>query len=177
MVIGGLGEFRDDLAAVLEPFLRLVLRVADPVRCGIEGAGLRDDIGRAETPCMTDDGAEVVQALLPLSRIGMDDIGVAGNRADWQVVVAEGLPHALGLLRRDRIRRREIDVLEGEIELNRVESDRLDPLRLFFQCVGEVSVEDANLKHMFSPPVLLFLFGRQSSNSASFTVRCSATDR
>jgi hypothetical protein len=65
MVIGSLGEVGDDLAALLEAFLRLVLRVVNPVGLGVEGSRLGDDIGRAEMPRVADDLLEVADPPSP----------------------------------------------------------------------------------------------------------------
>ena len=151
VVVGDLRQLADHLAAVGEAFLGLVLRVMHPVRIGVERAGLGDDVGRAEVPGVADDRLELVEPPLALGWVGMDDVGVAGNAADRQVVVAEGLAHALGLLDRDRFRRREVDVLEVQVELHGVEAQAPDLLRRLVQRVGEVAGEDPDLQHVVLP--------------------------
>ena len=152
MVVGGLREVGDDLAALLEAFLGLVLRVRDPVGLGVVGAGLGDDVGRAEVPGVADDLLEVADALRALRLVGVDDVRVARDAADRQVVVAEGVADLLRLRLGD-LARTEVDVLEVQVELHGVEVERADLLRGLLEAVGEIAGEDACLHHGRRPPV------------------------
>ena len=69
VVIGGLREVGDHLAALLEAFLGLVLRVMHPVGLGVVGAGLGDHVGRAEVARVADDLLEVADALVALGLV------------------------------------------------------------------------------------------------------------
>ncbi len=151
VVIGGLGEVGDDLAALLEALLGLVLGVRHPVELGVVGAGLRDHVARAEVAGVADDLLEVADALLALRLVGVDDVGVAGDAADRQVVVAEGVAHLLGLVLGD-LAGGQVDVLEVEVELHRVEAEGLDLLGGLVEAVGKVAGENADLHHGLVPP-------------------------
>ena len=123
VVIGGLGEVGDHLAALLEAFLGLVLRVVHPVGLGVVGAGLGDHVGRAEMAGVADDLLEIADALLALGLVRMDDVGVARHAADRQIVVAEGVANLLRLVLGD-LAGRQVDVLEMQVELHGVEAER-----------------------------------------------------
>ncbi len=104
VVIGGLGEVGDHLPALLETLFGLVLLVVDPVGFGVVGAGLGDDVGRAEMAGVADDLLEVADAPVALRLVRVDDVGVAGNAADRQVMVAEGVADLLSLVLGDLAR-------------------------------------------------------------------------
>jgi hypothetical protein len=151
MVVGDLRQFGNHLAAILEALLGLVLRMADPIGVGVEGAGFGNHVRRAEMARIANDRLQVIEPALALVRVRMDDVGIAGNRADRQVVVAERLPHCFRFFRRDGVRRREVDILESEVELHGVETERLDALRLLDQIIRKVTGEDSDLKHEMFP--------------------------
>ncbi len=153
VVIGMLGDIRDDLAALLEALFRLVLRMMHPVGLGVEGAGFRNDIGRAEMAGVADDFLEVADATLALGLVGVDDVRVAGNAGDRQVVIAEGLADSHALVLGD-LAGRKVDVLEVHVELHGVEVECPDLLRRLFQRIGEIAGENTCLHHGENPPSL-----------------------
>src|SRR5690606_22397888 len=104
--------------------------------------------------------------------VGVDDVGVARDAADRQVVVAEGVPHLLRLVLGD-LSGGEVDVLEVEVELHRIEAERLDLLRGLLEPVWEVAGENADLHHGSVPPES----GCQILISDSLTTRPSAIER
>ncbi len=173
VVIGGAGQLGDHRAALLVAFLGLVLRVVHPVAVGGEGAGLADDIGAAQVAGVADQRPQMLQLGLSRRRVGVDDVGVAADGADRQVVVAEGLADGPAFLARDRAGG-QVHVLEGEVELDGVEPQRADLLRRLRQRIGEVSGEDADLDH---DAFLRVACCCQAPNSARRTARFSVSER
>ena len=168
VIIGRLGEIGDHLAAFLEPFFGLVLLVMHPVRFRIVGARFRDHVAGAETTGVADDLLEIADPLLALGLIGVNDVGVAGDAADGQIVPAKRVAHFFRLVRRD-LAGGEVDVLEMKIELNGVEIERADFLRRLFQAVGKIPGEYACLHHDFFLPLRLGVdryFGELDSAAA-----------
>ena len=151
VVVGFLGQFGDHLAAGLEAFLGLVLRIAHPVGFGVVGAGLRNHVGRAEIAGVADDLLQPLDIGLALLEVGMDDVGVAGNGADRQVVRPERVAHLLGLLLVD-LAGAKVDILEMQVELHRVEAVAPDLPGRLFEPVGEIGRENARLHHDGCPP-------------------------
>ncbi len=153
VVIGMLGKIGDDLAALLEALFRLVLRVMHPVGFRVVGAGFRDDIGRAEMTRVTDDFLEIADAAVALGLIGVDDVRVAGDAGDRQVMIAEGLADPDALVLGD-LAGRKVNILEVHVELHSVEVERADFLCRLFQRIGEIAGENTCLHHDENPPSL-----------------------
>ena len=95
---------------------------------------------------VADDLLEVADALLALRLVRMDDVRVARHAADRKIVVAEGVAHLLRLVVGD-LARRQIDILEMQVELHRVETEAADLLRRLFEAVREIARENACLHH------------------------------
>ena len=154
VVVGLLGELRDHLAAGLEPFLGLCSWVAHPLGFSVVGAGLRDDVGRAESAGVADDLLQPIHIGLTMAQVRVDDIGVAGDAGDRQVLGPEGVANGLGLVLGD-LPGAEIDVLEVQVELHGVEAVAADPLGGLGEAVGEVAGENARLHHGGCPSWIL----------------------
>jgi hypothetical protein len=173
VVVGLLRQLRDDLAAGLEPFLGPVLGVRHPFGFGVVGPRLGDDVGGAELPGVADDLLEPVDVLRPVAFVRVDDVGVARDGADRQVVVAEHVAHALGLVGRD-VAVAQVDVLEVQVELDGVEPVAPDALGGLFQPIWEIAGENPGLKHDGVLPCVAFYWMLISSRR---TVRFSAMER
>src|ERR1700730_14213717 len=109
------------------------------------GSSFRDYIRSSEIPGVPEQRSEIIKLLLPLSQVGMNEIGIARNATYRQIIVPEYLAHALRLGDSDRIGCRKIDILKGEIELDCVEAERFNFLRLLLQRIREVPVKNTYL--------------------------------
>ncbi|ESY42295.1 hypothetical protein X746_24615 [Mesorhizobium sp. LNJC380A00] len=146
VVVSRLGKVRDHLAAFLEAFLGLVPGVMHPVGFGVVCACLRDHVGRAEGARIADDFLEIADALVALGFVGMNDVGVARDAADRQIVVAKRVAHCPRLVPGD-LPGREIDIPEMHVELHRVEAECTDAAGGLGELIGEIAGEYTCLHH------------------------------
>ncbi len=78
---------------------------------------------------MADDLFEIADATLTLCLVWMNNVRVAGNARDRQIVIAESLTNFDALILGD-LTRTEVDVFEVHIQLDCIEIQRPD----FFGC-------------------------------------------
>jgi hypothetical protein len=146
MVICGLREIGYDLPALLEAFLRLVLRMMNPVRLGVVGSCLGDHVTRTELASIAEDFFQISDALPSLRLVGMDNVRIAGDAADRQILVAERVPDFLRLFLGD-LPSGKVDVLEVQVKLHRVEVEIPNFLRGLLETIGEIAGKNSCLHH------------------------------
>src|SRR5215218_8583263 len=81
-----------------------------------------------------------------LGRIRMDDVGVAGNAADRQIVIAKCIADENALVPAD-LTGRQIDILEVHVELHGIELQRTNPSGGLLDPVWKISGKNADLQH------------------------------
>src|ERR1700722_17408643 len=101
MIVGDLHEVANYVDAILETLFGLVLGMMHPVAFGRERSGLGDHIGAAEIARVTNDRLEVIEPAFALVFVGVADIGIPGNAADRQMMLAKGVANLAAFVLRD----------------------------------------------------------------------------
>jgi hypothetical protein len=113
VVIGFLRQFRDDRAASLKAFL------------GVIRPGFRDHIRRPQGPRVADAVFQTVHIRLAVRHIGVNDVGIAQDTTDRQIMRAKRIAHFFAVRRR-QIAVAQINVIEMRVQLHGVKAVAAD---------------------------------------------------